>query len=89
MLSTNAELATAVRARLIDSLGTHAPADGARIAVDMNGSCAVLHGCVRTWKEHTALERAALATPGVASVDNRLALLVTPRLRGKRFDPRA
>lgn len=85
MFSTNARLAATVRANMIDALGPHAPADEARITVDMNESCAVLHGCVRSWAEHEALERAALATRGVTSVDNQLALLVKGRLGGPHF----
>ena len=59
MFSTNARLAATVRANMIDALGPDAPADEARIIVDMNESCAVLHGCVRSWAEHETLERRA------------------------------
>jgi hypothetical protein len=49
----------------------------------MKGSCAVLHGAVRSWAEHRDAERAARTTPGVTSVDNQLALLA----KVKRLDP--
>jgi len=85
MFSTDTELAATLRANVIDALGPHEPGDAARIAVDVNGSRAVLHGCVRSWAEREALDRAALATPGVTRVDNQLALLVKGRLTGPRF----
>jgi len=86
MLSTNPELAAAVRARLIDALGIHSPADEARLAVTINGGCAVLRGCVHSWAQHEALERAALATPGVAHVDNQLALLIKAHPSDRRCE---
>ena len=51
--------------------------DATRISVGLNGTRATLKGGVRTWAEHEAAERGALATPGVNSVDNRLCLYVT------------
>jgi len=80
MFSTNPQLAAAVRSRLIDALGPHVLDDEDLLVVGMKGDRAVLQGCVHTWDQHEALERAALDTPGVASVDNRLALLVNAQL---------
>lgn len=82
MILTNPQLASSVRARLIDALGLHSPADEARIIVRADGDRVELHGCVRSWQLHEALGRAALATPGVRSVDNQLALLIEPHVAG-------
>jgi len=51
--------------------------DAARVDVCVRGTCAVLKGAVRSWAEHEDAERAALSIPGVTTVDNQLALLVT------------
>lgn len=80
MFSTNPELAESVRERVIRALGPHVPADEARIVVGVTGDCAHLRGCVRSWEQHACLERAALETPGIARVDNRLAILVEAKL---------
>jgi osmotically-inducible protein OsmY len=80
MHASNDELAAAVRARVIHALGPHSAADAARIVVVVRDGCAVLRGCVPSWTEHEALERAALSTPGITRVDNQLALLVKAHL---------
>jgi len=80
MVSTNSRLAESVRGRVIAALGPHVPADEARIVVHIAGDCAHLHGCVRSWAQHALLEHAALETPGIARVDNQLAILVEARL---------
>ena len=80
MVPTNPQLASTVRARLIEALGLHSPADEARVIVHADRDRIALHGCVRSWAQHQALGRAALATPGVASVDNQLALLIEPHV---------
>lgn len=88
MFTTDAHLATAVRARVIDALGPHLPADEARIAIDIVGTEAILRGCVHSWPQRQALGRAALRTPGITSVDNQLALLVEAHPIDPRFFPR-
>ncbi|MFI5230257.1 MAG: BON domain-containing protein [Gemmatimonadales bacterium] len=85
MVSNNLQLASTVRARIINALGAHSPVDEALLAVDVRGARAVLRGCVHSWSQHQALERAALTTPGVTSVDNQLALLIKPRLSDPRW----
>jgi osmotically-inducible protein OsmY len=85
MFSDNLQLGATVHARMIDALGAHSPVDEALFEVDMRGTRAVLRGCVHSWNQHQALERAALTTPGVTSVDNQLAILVKPRLRDPRW----
>jgi osmotically-inducible protein OsmY len=54
--------------------------NAAQIHVGLNGTCATLKGEVRTWAEHEAAESAALATPGIVSVDNQLCLQVKGKL---------
>jgi len=80
MISTNPKLAAVVRDRLISALGPHALSDEARIVVHADGDRVTLHGCVPSWIQHEALERAARSTPGVTDVDNQLALTVKARL---------
>jgi len=51
-----------------------------RITVAVRGRRATLKGEVGSWAEHEAAEHAALATPGVVTVDNELCLLVKAKL---------
>ena len=46
------------------------------IAVRVRGNRVVLHGLVNCWTAHELALRTAAATPGVAAVDNELALWV-------------
>jgi len=55
--------------------------DARQIQVETHGAKVVLRGNVRTWAERTTAERAAWAAPGVAEVDNQIA--VQPVLRCK------
>ncbi|MGH7615948.1 MAG: BON domain-containing protein [Gemmatimonadaceae bacterium] len=50
--------------------------DAAHITVTAHGDRVILQGTVRSWAEHQDAARAARETPGVAAVDNQLALLV-------------
>ena len=70
-----------VERHIRDALASSGHADDAhRISVHIVGDCAVLSGLVHCWAEHKDAEAAALATPGVGRVDNRLALLVKGHL---------
>jgi osmotically-inducible protein OsmY len=51
-----------------------------RITVAVRGRRATLRGEVASWEQHEAAEQAALATPGVVTVDNELCLLVKGKL---------
>jgi osmotically-inducible protein OsmY len=51
-----------------------------RITVAVRGRRATLKGEVGSWAEHEAAEEAALATPGVVTVDNEICLMVKAKL---------
>ena len=50
--------------------------DARKINVDVQGSKVILTGTVRSWAEREDAERAAWSAAGVASVDNRIAIVV-------------
>jgi hypothetical protein len=52
----------------------HSAVDGRHIEVVLRGYTVTLTGTVATWLQREAAERAALDVPGVAAVDNRLAV---------------
>ena len=54
-----------------------ADSDARHVQVDVSGSHVTLHGNVESWAERDAAERAARATPGVASVTNRIEVGMT------------
>lgn len=58
------------------AVARHGSHDAKRVTVMLNGNCATLKGDVRTWAQHEAAERAALAMPGITAVDNQLCLYV-------------
>lgn len=62
------------KAHIEAALLRDAQLDADRIHVDVCGSRLVLTGTVESWVERQAAERAAWATPGVAEVDNLLAV---------------
>ena len=76
-------LATDVERRIHLALASSAKHDAEAISVCIKGSCAILKGAVRSWTEHEDAERAALSVPGIATVDNQLALLVKGRLAAR------
>jgi osmotically-inducible protein OsmY len=57
-----------------DALVRSAEMDAMRIAVDVVGDKVILSGSVRSWAERKEAERAAWSAPGVASVENRIAV---------------
>jgi osmotically-inducible protein OsmY len=61
-----------LRARIEAALRQAAEIDAHGIAVDAHGGTVVLSGVVHSASERDAAERAALATPGVNRVDDRL-----------------
>ena len=64
-----------VRQQIADALKRSATVDAARVSVEskQNGTV-VLRGTVRSWTERNDAERAAWATPGVAVVQDELAV---------------
>jgi osmotically-inducible protein OsmY len=74
--STHGPLVGEVERRIREALEASAQRDAPRISVDVEDECAILRGAVRSWAEHEDAALAALSTPGVTKVDNRLALLV-------------
>ena len=69
-------LAAEVDRRVRQALASAGPDAGRRVYVTVRGDKVFLNGAVTCWKDHQAAGRAAAATPGVASVDNALALFV-------------
>jgi osmotically-inducible protein OsmY len=64
-----------VRQQIAAALKRSATVDSARVTVESkNGGTVVLRGTVRSWTEREDAERAAWATPGVARVDDELAV---------------
>jgi osmotically-inducible protein OsmY len=57
-----------------DALVRSAEMDARRVAVDVVGDKVILSGTVRSWAERKEAERAAWSAPGVASVENRIAV---------------
>jgi osmotically-inducible protein OsmY len=64
------ELKDKIEKALIRSVET----DAKRITVDVDGDSVILKGTVKSWAEREEAERAAWRAPGVASVDNRIAI---------------
>lgn len=78
---TAQSLAEDVERHIREALAANGHEDDARhICVHIVDDCAVLIGTVHCWAEHEDAEAAALATPAVGRVDNRLALLVNARV---------
>jgi osmotically-inducible protein OsmY len=75
-MTTDRGLASEVERRIREALAMSADRDPEQISVTTHGGRVTLHGTVRSWTEHQDAGRAAAETPGVASVDNELALLV-------------
>lgn len=63
-----------VRSRIVKALHYNADVDARQITVIVSGDCATLTGTAGTWLQRDAAERAAASAPGIARVDNRIAV---------------
>ncbi len=64
-----------VQKRIVEALHRHADIDARGIHVEADGSRVTLSGSVRSWMEKDEAQRAAWRVPGVAVVDNRIAVV--------------
>jgi len=64
-----------VQKRIIEAIHRHADIDARGIHVEADGSRVTLSGSVRSWMEKDEAQRAAWRVPGVAVVDNRIAVV--------------
>jgi len=64
-----------LKRKIEDALVRNAQVDAEQIAVEVQGSKAVLRGKVRSWAEREEAERVAWLAPGITSVDNQISLL--------------
>jgi osmotically-inducible protein OsmY len=65
---------TNIKSQIEQALVRSAHVDAQRISVDVNGSKVSLKGTVHSWAEREEAERQAWLAPGVASVDNQIAV---------------
>jgi osmotically-inducible protein OsmY len=63
-----------IKEKIQQALVRSAETEADRIIVQVDGSKVTLRGAVRSYAEKQDAERAAWATPGVTSVDNRISL---------------
>jgi VCBS repeat-containing protein len=63
-----------VRHRIVEALHRNANLDSRNITVSISGDTAVLTGAVASWLQRESAERAAFDAPGIARVDNRIAV---------------
>jgi len=63
-----------VRHRIVEALHRNANLDSRNITVSISGDTAVLTGVVGSWLQRESAERAAFDAPGIARVDNRIAV---------------
>jgi len=68
--------ATIVKSRIEDALRRSAEVDAGRVSVSTSGHMVTLNGVVRSYAERAEAARAAWASPGVTTVENKL--VVTP-----------
>lgn len=61
-----------VRQRIVEALRLNADVDASHVTVGVTADVATLTGCVTTWVQRDAAERAAASAPGIRLVDNRL-----------------
>ena len=71
---TPPSVARDVHRRIIGALHQNADVDARHITVTVSGTTALLTGTVETWTQRDAAERAAANAPGIAYVDNRIAV---------------
>jgi osmotically-inducible protein OsmY len=67
-----------VRQRIVDALQRNANLDARDVTVSIADSTVTLTGSIGTWLQREWAERAAADAPGVAHVDNRLAVTSEP-----------
>lgn len=70
--------------RITESLHRNADVNARHVEVTVSGSVATLTGCVSSWTQRLAAERAAADAPGISRVDNRLEVTGTPFLSRDR-----
>jgi osmotically-inducible protein OsmY len=63
-----------VRHRIVKALHENADLDARRITVEVAGHVATLTGTVGSWLQRESAERAAAKTPGIARIENRIAV---------------
>jgi len=73
MVNTTVKAAD-VKQKIQDAFKRHAILDSNDIQVKVDSATVTLEGHVHTWQEHEDAARAAWAAPGVANVENRLAI---------------
>ena len=64
-----------VQNQIVESLHRHADIDARGIQVEADGNRVTLSGSVQSWMEKDEAQRAAWRVPGVAIVDNRIAVV--------------
>jgi osmotically-inducible protein OsmY len=63
-----------VRHRIVEALHRNANLDSRNIMVTVSGDTALLTGTVASWLQRESAERAAFDAPGIAHVENRIAV---------------
>jgi osmotically-inducible protein OsmY len=63
-----------VRHRIVEALHRNANLDSRNIIVNVSGDTAILMGTVGSWLQRESAERAAFDAPGIARVENRIAV---------------
>jgi osmotically-inducible protein OsmY len=63
-----------VHHRIVEALQRNANVDASQISIAIDGHKAILSGTVATWLQRESAERAAADAPGIAYVENRIAV---------------